>query len=56
MVHNKNFKEDEMKRSLPRIGMLVVILGILAVAAFASGQGEPTGPVTVTYWTSYPLL
>jgi len=37
--------------------MLVAILGILAMPAFTGGQDEePTGPVTVTYWTSYPLL
>ena len=46
-----------MRRSLPKICMLIALLSVLSLSAFAGGQGdEPTGPVTVTYWTSYPLL
>ncbi len=46
-----------MRQSLPRICALIALLSVLAVSAFAGGQsGETTGPVTVTYWTSYPEL
>ena len=45
-----------MKKYLQIVGMLVVLLGILSMPLFAGGQGEVKGPVTVTYWTSYPLL
>ena len=45
-----------MKKYLVIVGMLFLLLGILGMPLFAGGQAEAKGPVTVTYWTSYPLL